>query len=115
LTAVFDEPSIVQAVRNLIANAVDAMPSGGRVDVTLSQDPEGVQVRVADQGPGIRPDLRQRVFTPFFTTKSRGTGLGLAIVAKAASMHGGRAAVAPSEKGAVFNLWLPNVNHQQQE
>jgi signal transduction histidine kinase len=67
---------------NLIDNALDAVPDQGRVDVSAKRDPQGVVVRVVDNGPGIPPEFRKRLFEPFFTTKpvGKGTGLGLDIV-----------------------------------
>ena len=67
---------------NLIDNALDAIPSSGRVEVTADRDGQKVVVRVADNGPGIPAQIRERVFDPFFTTKpmGQGTGLGLDIV-----------------------------------
>ena len=67
---------------NLIDNALDAVPQGGRVEVRANRDTQGVVVRVIDNGPGIPAEIRDRIFDPFFTTKGvgRGTGLGLDIV-----------------------------------
>lgn len=67
---------------NLIDNALDAIPESGRVEVTARCDKQKVVVRVADNGPGIPPEIRERIFDPFFTTKpmGQGTGLGLDIV-----------------------------------
>jgi PAS domain S-box-containing protein len=113
LIVAIDEVHIAQAVRNLVSNAIEAMPAGGCVRIAVADEAGGASVRVADEGPGIAPELRHRLFTPFFTTKSRGTGLGLAVVAKAAALHGGRVALVPSDKGAVFNLWIPHTPMQE--
>jgi signal transduction histidine kinase len=71
-----------QVWANLIDNALDALPEGGRVDITASRERERVVVRVIDNGPGIPAEIRARIFEPFFTTKpvGSGTGLGLDIV-----------------------------------
>jgi signal transduction histidine kinase len=71
-----------QVWANLIDNALDALPEGGRVDITASRERERVVVRVIDNGPGIPAEIRARIFEPFFTTKAvgSGTGLGLDIV-----------------------------------
>jgi signal transduction histidine kinase len=71
-----------QVWANLIDNALDAVPDGGRLDVTASRERERVVVRVIDNGPGIPAEIRARIFEPFFTTKpvGSGTGLGLDIV-----------------------------------
>lgn len=74
---------------NLLLNAMQAMPSGGEIDIRyLVQDPF-VKVVISDNGPGIRPDLLTRVFDPFFTTKQKGTGLGLAVVKQKVTEFGG--------------------------
>lgn len=110
LMAEMDEIQMSQAVRNLIHNATEAMPDGGRILIKITEEQSGIAIRVCDEGPGVRPDVRHRIFQPFFTTKSRGTGLGLAVVAKAATLHGGRVYLDPSERGAVFTLWFPQHN-----
>jgi signal transduction histidine kinase len=115
LIIAFDETHISQALRNLLANAMEAMPAGGNIKISISQESAGAAIRVADEGPGVRPEKGRKIFEPFFTTKPRGTGLGLAIVAKAAAIHGGRVSLEPSERGALFNLWIPNQLKQEQE
>jgi len=65
---------------NLLLNALQAMPSGGEIDVTYQVRGNLVEVVISDSGPGILPDLISRIFDPFFTTKQKGTGLGLAVV-----------------------------------
>jgi signal transduction histidine kinase len=101
-----DREQLTQVFVNLVQNAVEAARArhashGGRVTVTASPDPRtgGVVVRIADNGPGIPAEERQRVFEPYFTTKATGTGLGLAIVHRIVSDHGGTIAVAPSPEG----------------
>jgi two-component system, NtrC family, sensor kinase len=80
-----DEGQLRQVVHNLLRNARQAMPGGGCVDVTVSNDPpdaeakEWVRIAVADTGPGMDAEARTRLFEPFFTTRNHGTGLGLAI------------------------------------
>jgi two-component system, NtrC family, sensor kinase len=104
-----DEGQIKQVLLNLLQNARDAMPGGGEVRVSVHTEGDAVQIAVDDQGPGVPPELRERLFEPFYTTKSHGTGLGLAITQHIASSHGGSIScgVAPGGKGARFLLRLP--------
>lgn len=97
---------ILSALVNLVVNAVDA----GASTITLrsGEDDGGSWVAVADDGPGMPPDVAQRVFEPFFTTKgSEGTGLGLAMVYASMQRHGGKVVLDTAEgKGTTFTLWL---------
>ncbi|HVS10197.1 MAG TPA: ATP-binding protein [Planctomycetota bacterium] len=85
-----DRIKLRQALRNLVANAFQAQPAGGRVDIALALEEGQVALRVADAGPGVPPGLRRRALEPFFTTRAEGTGLGLSLVATIAELHGGR-------------------------
>ena len=102
-----DAEEIKQAIRNLIANAVEAVPAGGTVTVGAKVGKRLVCIYVADTGPGITPQVRQQMFSPFFTTKARGTGLGLAVVRKAITRHQGKLFI-QSElgKGTCFQIYL---------
>jgi signal transduction histidine kinase len=84
-----DAGLVRQAVLNVVLNAVQAMPKGGRLAVRTRSDGGHATVEVLDTGPGIPDTLRERVFEPFFTTKTRGTGLGLSIVRHVLEVHGG--------------------------
>ena len=85
-----DRDMVIQAMLNVILNAVDATPEGGRLTVsTVMQDGEPV-FAVEDTGPGIRPEDRNKILDPFFTTKEKGAGLGLAQVASIMDAHRGR-------------------------
>jgi signal transduction histidine kinase len=96
-----DRIKVRQALRNLVANALQAQPDGGVVDVSITRDAGDVLFRVRDAGPGIPPSLRARVAEPFFTTRAEGTGLGLALVHSIAELHGGRLQVSsnPADLG----------------
>jgi signal transduction histidine kinase len=97
-----------RAVLNLVLNALDAMPHGGELVITACAATGCVELEIADSGPGLADETRQRAFEPFFTTKSHGTGLGLAIVNRIAEVHGGLAIAANCpEGGAAFTLRLP--------
>src|SRR5262249_2376062 len=84
---------------NLLANAVDACPEGGKVTVRTEAAPaaDGVLIRVSDTGTGIDPEVRDKIFDPFFTTKplGQGTGLGLSISYGIVKAHGGTIDAAP--------------------
>jgi signal transduction histidine kinase len=103
-----DHDMLRRAVLNLALNALDAMPDGGSLVVTSSAGPNGVELEVADSGPGLSEEARRRAFEPFFTTKCGGTGLGLAIVYRIAEVHGGEVtAVNCPDGGAAFTLRVP--------
>ncbi|NUP97356.1 MAG: HAMP domain-containing histidine kinase [Planctomycetaceae bacterium] len=100
---------VKQVLLNLIHNAIDASPAGGRVSVRWTQANGDVRIEVEDQGPGIPADIRERIFDPFFTTKEpgSGTGLGLAIVHRIVTAHSGRIEVLDTGHGALFRIQLP--------
>jgi PAS domain S-box-containing protein len=99
-----------QVFLNLVLNAVDAMPDGGRLEVRTGRtnEPKGVQIRFADSGVGIPADDLPHLFEPFYTTKATGLGLGLYISHGIVKDHGGRMDVESVEgEGTVFSVWLP--------
>jgi two-component system NtrC family sensor kinase len=96
ISASVDEAQIKQALYNLMRNAREAMPSGGRVIVSVSAGAGGgSDIVVEDEGVGLDEATRARLFEPFFTTKSNGTGLGLAITRQIIEAHGGSIAFEP--------------------
>ena len=98
---VFDRVQFGLVLLNLATNAAQAMPAGGQVGLELetAADPAAVRVTLHDQGPGIPPEVQERMFEPFFTTKppGQGTGLGLAIVNNLVTAFGGRVHVESAE------------------
>jgi PAS domain S-box-containing protein len=101
---------INQVVMNLLANAIDASPAGGKVTVESRATPRHVEIAVSDQGPGIDPAIRHRIFDPFFTTKAPGdgTGLGLSISYGIVREHGGEIdVVSEPGRGATFTVRIP--------
>ena len=100
---------VVSAIVNLVVNAIDVLPDGGTISLRTGEARGGGWIRVADTGPGMPPEIEERVFEPFFTTKgTEGTGLGLAMVYATMQRHGGTATLetAPGA-GAAFTLWFP--------
>lgn len=103
-----DRDMMRRAVLNLVLNALDVMPQGGELVITACRTVQGIDLEVADSGPGIDRSLQNRLFEPFFTTKTEGTGLGLAIVYRIAEAHGGRVTVMNCpEGGAAFTIHIP--------
>ncbi|HXY15990.1 MAG TPA: HAMP domain-containing sensor histidine kinase [Terriglobales bacterium] len=106
----YDSRKLERALYNLLLNACEAIPSrDGRISIDLIQVPDGVQIRLADNGHGIPESIRGKLFEPFVSVgKENGTGLGLTVVQKIIQDHGGEIVVeSTSETGTVFRLTLP--------
>jgi signal transduction histidine kinase len=104
------EEALSEVLSNLIVNAMEAQPDGGRVRISVGRYDGRLDIVVDDDGPGITPQLRAKIFQPYFTTKATGTGLGLSIVARRIEELGGTLAVeSPLRrgKGTRFHLTLP--------
>jgi two-component system, NtrC family, sensor histidine kinase HydH len=102
-----------QVVLNLATNALQAMPTGGRLTFqTRALDgPHRAELRVADSGPGVSAEVRPHLFEPFYTTRPEGTGLGLALCREIVRQHGGDIDLEPDDSsGAVFRVWLPEAS-----
>ena len=105
-----DPQQLHQVFVNLLINAIEAMPSGGQLNVTLAGDSaeETMTVAISDTGVGIPPELLSRLFEPFASAKERGTGLGLAVSRRIVEEHGGEIRVHPrSPQGTTFEVRLP--------
>jgi two-component system sensor histidine kinase PilS (NtrC family) len=116
-----DEDMLHRAIFNLALNAVQASPTEGEVCIELKRgtfdamplglpfEGEAVSLRVSDAGPGIPPEIRDRMFDPFFTTKAGGSGLGLAVVHRAIEAHRGLVFVDSTARGTRFTVILPRT------
>ena len=107
--AVIHGPELETAVVNLVVNAIDAVGERGTIRLSTSSRDGGACIEIADDGPGMPPEVEQHVFEPFFTTKGQtGTGLGLAMVYALVQRAAGRVdlVTAPGQ-GARFTIWLP--------
>ena len=106
-SAVFecDREQIMQVLLNLVLNALSFVPAGGRVAVSAARTARELRIVVADSGPGVPEDMRQRIFDPFFSRREGGIGLGLTIVQQIVHVHGGEIEVGESIwGGAAFVL-----------
>lgn len=107
--AMVDPQQFGQVLSNLFINAIQAMPDGGTLTVSTFSEPKGIQVSVRDSGKGIPKSKLDRIFDPFYTTKTRGTGLGLPICRRVVEAHHGRISVSSrSGQGAEFFIQLPH-------
>lgn len=114
--AVFDPRHLEQALVGIINNAIQASPSGQQVTIESSCDAERWQLAISDHGPGVSPELTEKIFHPYFTTKRDGTGIGLAVAKQVVEQHSGRIRVEPALNasqathggvGARFVLQIP--------
>lgn len=103
------DPDMLRVVfQNLLINSAHAMHGKGKIRIAVEQIDGSCQIAVADAGPGIPPDIRQKIFTPFFTTKSRGSGLGLPTVKRFVEAHDGDIAIdCPPAGGTTVLIRLP--------
>ena len=107
LAATFDPDRIGRAIDNLVLNAVQNTPAGGRVLVAARRMAGALQISVSDTGNGVPPALRPHLFEPFVTGRPDGTGLGLAIVRETVEAHGGRVRALHPEEGTTITIELP--------
>jgi len=103
-----DADMLKQAILNLVTNALEAMKDGGRLRIAVEGEGDSVCLIVEDNGPGIPPDVRDKVFQLYFTTKERGSGIGLAMTYRAAQLHNGTVEfVSETGRGTTFRLTFP--------
>ncbi len=111
-----DADKLLQAIFNLLLNAIQATPSGGTVELSLSRSGDGWQIAVRDTGPGIPKEALKQIFTPYFSTKANGSGLGLPISQGIVARHGGSIQVTSHQgldSGTIFRIILPGARHER--
>jgi signal transduction histidine kinase len=108
LTSKVDVDLLKQALLNVVQNGAQAMPEGGKLEVTLLEEGKSAIIQVQDQGAGISEELREKIFDLYFTTKKGGSGIGLAMTYRILQLHHGSIDV-QSEigRGSVFQLRIP--------
>jgi signal transduction histidine kinase len=108
---------IVQVLVNLLTNAIEAMPEGGRIEVSAWLKDDFIHLAVSNSGSTIPPELLDRIFDPFFTTKVTGAGLGLTISDSIVQQHGGILSVQnrQDDQGVTFTVALPVAPYKQIE
>jgi signal transduction histidine kinase len=99
-----DEKEIRQLILNLVLNGLEAMSSGGTLTIKTYSEEQSVVLEIRDQGVGIKPELLEKIGTPFFTTKDKGSGLGLAICYSVAERHHAVIDVKSGDHGTVFSI-----------
>ena len=103
-----DSDMLYQAFLNILINAMQAMPQGGKINVQIRSNDNAVEIIFEDQGEGIPEDILEKIWDPFFTTKSKGTGLGLGIVKNIIESHGGSVQISNrSVSGAQVTVKIP--------
>ena len=103
-----DPDQLGRVLTNLFINASQAMDGRGHIWVDARRDGAGATLSVRDDGPGVAPQLRDRIFEALFTTKAKGSGLGLALSRRIAEAHGGTVVLEPSDRGAAFRIAIPD-------
>jgi two-component system, sporulation sensor kinase E len=108
-----DANQIKQAFFNIIRNAIQAMPNGGMLKISMSGTDRFVSISFKDSGPGIAPEELSQIFEPHHTTKPEGSGLGLMIVQRIVRDHGGQIEVHSQPRmGTTFTIFLPRDEHR---
>ena len=104
-----DIDRLTQILVNLITNAVEAIDEhGGTITLTVDNQTDGTRILLTDDGEGMAPGMRYKIFDLFYTTKAAGTGLGLPIVAKIVDAHQGAIdVVSHKDMGTTFTIYLP--------
>jgi signal transduction histidine kinase len=111
-----DVEKLKRAFVNLIKNALDAMPQGGKLKITSKKSNEHWEIAVSDTGVGMTRCMLDKIWSPLFTTKAKGMGFGLAICKRIVEAHGGRISVKSNiAKGTTFTVTIPMNRPQEKE
>lgn len=109
-----DRAQIGRALLNVVTNAAQAMPEGGRIQMLCQPKPDCCRLTISDNGSGMPPEVKERCVEPFFTTRVRGTGLGLPIAKRVVEQHGGRLSLESTEGvGTTVTVELPYLPPRQ--
>jgi signal transduction histidine kinase len=104
---IIDQNEIRQVIFNLARNGMEAMVSGGTLIIGTTVEKGDIVLYVKDEGPGLKPEIIDKIGTPFFTTKEKGTGLGLAVCYSIAARHNARLEFETSPQGTTFKMRFP--------
>jgi two-component system, LuxR family, sensor kinase FixL len=108
-----DKYRIIQVIRNVFENAIAVSKPGSKITVVCAKpkflNREAIQIRIIDEGPGLDSVQRERIFEPFYTTKTKGTGLGMSISQRIVEAHGGTISIGSPEIGAEIVIEIPSV------
>ena len=110
-----DAAQLRQVLTNLLTNAVQALEGTGEIVISGQRDETWDIITVQDDGLGVPPDVRDRLFEPLFSTKTKGTGLGLTICRQIVEKHGGTLTLGESTCGAAFRITLPRQSADNKE
>jgi signal transduction histidine kinase len=103
-----DSDLLKQAVFNIVVNAIEAMPDGGTLRFEASLKGDDAEIRIADNGPGIPPEVKEKIYDLYFTTKEHGSGIGLAMTYRIVQLHGGTIDfTSEPQRGTTFSLRFP--------
>lgn len=109
-----DADLIKQAVLNVVLNGIQAMPQGGTLTIAARREDGSAEVEIRDNGPGIPPEIRDKIFNLYFTTKKKGSGIGLAMTYRVMQLHNGSVEFESREgQGTTFRLRLPLLESRQ--
>jgi len=111
-----DSDLLTQAILNVVVNAVEALKEGGRLTIQTARTGEECQISITDSGAGIAPEVQDKIFNLYFTTKENGSGIGLAMTFRAVQLHSGTIDfVSKQGHGTTFRLRFPELVNYRAE